>query len=232
MKKLLLILATLIPLIALGQPGEKNFIDQNYIEVTGKSEMEITPDRIYLRVILNEKDTKNKVSVPELETQMVDKLKEIGIDVDKNLFIKDITSNFKFYLLAKKDIFLSKEYQVVVTDGKTASRVFVELEKIGISNVSIEKLDHSKMEEFRKETKVNAIKSAKQKAEFLAIAVDQNIGKALYIQELDNFGQFPRTTNSIMIRGKSSMYGSKAELDVDFEKIKIEYSILCRFELK
>ncbi|MGE0079317.1 MAG: SIMPL domain-containing protein [Bacteroidales bacterium] len=232
MKNILWALAILIPSITLGQIGEKNFIDQNYIEVTGKSEMEITPNMIYLKVILNEKDTKNKVSVSELENQMVDKLKEIGIDIDKNLFIKDMSSNFKFYLLAKKEIFLSKEYQILVNDGKTASRVFVELEKIGISNVSIEKLDHSKMEEFRKETKINAIKSAKQKAEFLANAVDQNIGKALYIQELDNYNGFAKASNSIMIRGASSIYGSKAELDVDFEKIKIEYSILCRFELK
>jgi uncharacterized protein len=235
MKNIFFALTILISTAVFGQGGEKNFIDLNYIEVTGKSEMEITPDMIYLKVFLNEKDTKNKVSVSVLEKQMVDKLKEIGIDIDKNLFIKDMSSNFKFYLLAKKEIFLSKEYQILVSDGKTASQVFIELEKIGISSVSVEKLDNSKIEQYRKEVKINAIKAAREKAEFLTTSINQTIGKAIYIQELDNINDYARTSNSIMIRGVSSVYGSNSKsagLDVDFEKIIIEYSILCRFELK
>lgn len=233
MKNIFFALTILISTTVLGQSGEKNFIDLNYVEVTGKSEMEITPDMIYLKVLLNEKDTKNKIALSELEKQMVSKLKEIGIDVEKNLFIKDISSNYKFYLLTKKEIFLSKEYQILVSNGKTASQVFIELEKIGISNVSVEKLDHSKIELYRKETKINAIKAAKDKAESLTTAINQNIGRAIYIQELDfRSGYAPSASNSIMIRGTSSIYGNNAALDVDFEKIKIEYSILCRFELK
>lgn len=234
MKNIFFAFTILISTTVFGQNGEKNFIDLNYIEVTGKSEMEITPDMIYLKVLLNEKDSKNKISVSELEKQMVDKLKEIGINIEKNLFIKDMSSNYKFYLLTKKEIFLSKEYQILVSDGKTASQVFLELEKIGISSVSVEKLDHSKIEQYRKETKINAIKAAKDKAESLTAAINQNIGRAIYIQELDfKSGFAPGASNSIMIRGSSSIYGSnKATLDVDFEKIKIEYSILCRFELK
>ena len=37
---------------------EKNYIDQPYIEVTGKAEMEVVPDEIYLRIVINEKDNK------------------------------------------------------------------------------------------------------------------------------------------------------------------------------
>ena len=98
------ILIGLLVLISTGisaQAGDKNFIDQNYIEVIGKSEMEITPDMIYLKVLLNEKDTKNKISVPELESKMIEKLKGIGIDIAKDLLIKDISSSFKYYLLTR-----------------------------------------------------------------------------------------------------------------------------------
>jgi hypothetical protein len=38
-------------------------------------------------------------------------------------------------------------------------------------------------------------------------------------------------SNTMMIRGESSMK-EDAELAIDFEKIKLEYFILCRFELK
>jgi uncharacterized protein YggE len=233
MRNLLMLLFVLLSSAMFAQPGDKNFIDQNYIEVTGKSEMEVTPDLIYLKVQLNEKDTKNKVSVSELEAQMFEKLKGIGIDLSKDLVIKDISSHFKDYLLSHTDILLSKEYQVLVHNGKTASQVFLELEKIGISNVSVDHLDNSNIVGFRKEVKINAIKAAKEKAESLAVAIDQGIGRALYIQELDNTMNFDRNANSIKIRGYSGSFKAEsADLDFDFEKIKLEYSILCRFELK
>ena len=147
------------------------------------------------------------------------------------MLFRSISSNFKYYLITKNDILLTKEYQILVRDGKKASQVFTELEKIGISNISIERLDHSKIEQFRREVKIKAVTDAKSKAEYIALAINQTIGRAIYIQELDNNANINRTSNSISIRGTSSIYGSNAETDVDFEKIKIEFSILCRFEL-
>jgi uncharacterized protein YggE len=236
MRNLLILLLVLISTVISAQSGDKNFIDQNYIEVIGKSEMEITPDLIYLKILLNEKDTKNKISVPELEAKMFEKLKGIGIDTSKDLLIKDISSNFKYYLLTRNEILLSKEYQILVHDGKTASLVFLELEKICISNLSIDRLENSNIIQFKKDVKVNAIKAAKEKAESLTLALSQSIGRALYIQELENNLNNTRNSNSMTIRDKSSnIYGSNATspaLDFEFEKIKIEYSILCRFELK
>ena len=89
----------LLPCLLFAQTGQKNFIDQNFIEVTGKSEMEITPDLIYLKIFINEKDGKSKLSLPEREKTMISVLKEIGVDVTKDLTIKDMSSNFKFYFL-------------------------------------------------------------------------------------------------------------------------------------
>ena len=235
MKILFIGLLILISVEISAQSGEKNFIDQNYVEVIGKSEMEITPDLFYLQVLINEKDTKNKISVPELEAKMIEKLRGIGIDITKDLLIKDISSNFKYYLLARNEILLSKEYQILVHDGKTASQVFLELEKIGISNISIDRIENSNIVQFRKDVKINAIKAAKEKAESLTLALNQSVGRAIYIQELENYINNTRNSNSIMIRGFSNGIYEKDEspaLDFDFEKIKIEYSILCRFELR
>jgi uncharacterized protein len=225
----------LMPMSLFGQLGEKNFIDQNYIEVIGKSEMEIAPDKIFIKVNINEKDSKNKSSIADLEKSMMSTLQTIGIDVSKDLVVKDISSNFKSYLFSKNEILLSKEYQILVSNGKTASQVFIGLEKIGISNVSIEKLDNSKIEQYRNEVKINAIIAAKDKAEYLSKAINQNIGRAIYIQELINMANQFSNSNTIRIRGYSSNYNLNeppSDLDVDFEKIKIEYSVLCRFELK
>jgi uncharacterized protein YggE len=226
----------LAPFLANSQTGEKNFIDQNYIEVTGKSEMEVTPDLIYLKILLNEKDNKNKQPLADRENQMLSKLRDIGIDTNKDLLMKDMASNFKDYLLIKSDILLSKEYQLLVRDGKTASKVFVELENIGISNVSIERIDNSEIQKFRKQVKIAAIKAAKEKSEALANAIGQNVGRAIFIQELDNYygnGGASGGASNIRIRGTGSIHrASSEEPEIDFEKIRLEYSIMCRFELK
>jgi uncharacterized protein len=237
MKTSLFILLIGLPLFLFAQEGTKNFIDFNYIEVTGTAEMEIIPDEIYLKILVDEKDNKGKQSLEDLEKQMFRKLEKIGIDVSKELSIIDFTSNFKNYFLRDDKIFTRKEYQLIVHDGKTAGKVFQELEEIGISNISIEKVDHSKLDDFKKEVKVKAIKAAREKAVFMVEAIGQSIGGAIYIQEINNNvfqGRLAGVTSNIVIRGLSSVKQQNIvqEPQIEFEKINLEYSVLVRFELQ
>ncbi len=219
---------------ATAQENGKNFIDQNYIEVAGKAEMEIVPDQIYLKIIINEKENKDKLTVEELEQAMVAKIKDIGLDVEKDLAIKDFVSNFKSYWLKKTDIITTKEYQLLVHNARTAGQVFQELERIGISNITIDRIDHSEIEKFRQEVKINAIKAAKTKGEYLTEAIGQNIGRAIYINEVGNriYSSIEMRSvsgSNIVIRGNAK---ESPSYDIEFEKIKLNYSILVRFELK
>ncbi|MDY0102658.1 MAG: SIMPL domain-containing protein [Lentimicrobium sp.] len=240
MRIIIVALTILLSASVSAQTGDKNFIDQNYIEVTGKAEIEVVPDQIYLKIDLDEKKVKSKQSVLEIEKSMIQILTEIGIDVKKDLAIKDFASNFQSYWLVTSDIFVKKEYQLLVHDAATAGKVFVELEKIGISTITIDKLDHSKIREYRKEVKIDAIKAAREKANDLAMAIDQSIGRALFIEEIERNNNYLSNTLSgkvagVTIRGSQRVEQSISDpqtLVVDFEKIKIEYSILCRFELK
>lgn len=195
----------------------------------GKAELEVTPDLIYLRIFISEKDTKNKIPVAQLETKMFESLKSLGIDVTKDLLVQDMSSSFRNYLLSTSEILLSREYQLLVRDATTAAKVFIELEKIEISNISIEKLDHTKMEEYRNEVKVNAIKAGKEKAKMLAVAIDQGVGKALFVQEIES-GYFSPSNNRRF--QADEFVSSKMMVDIEFNKIKLDYSVLCRFELK
>ena len=225
-------------LTVFSQNGEKNFIDQNYIEVIGKAEMDIVPDLIYLKIILGDKDNKDKLSLDEIEKLMINDLTELGIDINKDLSVKDFASNFKSFWIGKADIVLTKEYQLIVHDTKTMQKVYFEFQKLGISNVSIEKLDNSKIVQFRKDVKMDAIKAAKEKAEFLTSSINQSIGRAIFIQELDNQYLSNVMSNTVSgvnvrIRGSSSLDQNESSMpDIEFEKITIEYSILVRFELK
>jgi len=235
MKHLLVGLLLTISLTGFFQNGEKNFIDQNYIEVTGKAEMEIVPDMIYLRIVLSDKDNKNKQSLNEIDKSMIDKLTEIGVDVSKDLSVKNFVSNFKSYWLSKTDVILTRQYQLIIHDTKTLQKVYFEFQKLGISNMSIDRLDHSKIVQFRKDIKTNAVKAAKEKAEALTAALDRTIGKAIYIQEIESpnilQGRLAGlTANYISAAPRYSNESSTP--DVEFEKINLQYSILVRFELK
>ena len=212
--------------------AQKNFIDQNYIEVTGRAEKEIVPNEIYLQIFINEGDNKGKESLEMLEMKMIKKLKEIGVDMKKEFAVKDISSNFKNYWLKKTDIFTSKQYQIIVHTAPVAGRIFRELEALGISNISIEKLDHSEIEKFKKEIKTDAVRKAKETAESLAITAGSKLGKPIYIRENEPFFYQPMMAAgaNLKVRGYA-MDEAYTEPDIEFEKIKIEYSVQVFFEL-
>jgi len=221
------------------ETGQKNFINQHYIEVTGKAELEIVPDMIYLKIQLSDKDNKDKLTLPEIEKIMIQKLDEAGVDMDKDFFLVDFISNLKTSLFKSSNVVLSKQYQVIVHDAQTLQKIFFEFQKLGISNVSIEKLDHSNMEQYIKDARIKAIKAAKEKAEAMAVALKQSIGRAIYIQEANN--QSPYLVSNVLqgrltgvnakVRGIGRILEEEAPSDMEFEKIKIESAVLVRFEL-
>ncbi len=50
-------------------------------------------------------------------------------------------------------------------------------------NFRIERTSHSKILEYRKQLKIQAIKAAKEKADYLAAAIDEQVGAAVTITE-------------------------------------------------
>lgn len=49
----------------------KNFIDQPYMDVTGSADTLKTPDERFIRILISEKDSKDKNSVEDQENKMV-----------------------------------------------------------------------------------------------------------------------------------------------------------------
>lgn len=237
MKKLIIGLLLSASVVGFAQTGEKNFIDQNYIEVTGKAELEIVPDMIYLKIILSDKDNKDRLSLPEIEKRVINKLSELDIDVNKDLSLMNFMSGLKSDWF-KTNVALKKQYQLIVRNTKTLQKVFFEFQNLGISTVSIEKLDHSNIEQYRKDVKVSAVKVAKEKAEMLAVALNQKIGKAIYVQELDI--AYQNVSSNVFVRGigsnlkysSNSAAADEAGIDIEFEKIKVEGKFLVRFTLE
>lgn len=219
-----------------GQGQTKNFIDQPYLEVTGSADSLVTPNEIYIKIIINEKDTKDKIPLEEQELKMYNGFKSLGIDVDKNLTTSDMASYFKFYILKSKDIMKSKQYILKVGDAVTASKVFIELESLGISNTSIERVDHSDLENIKNQMRSKAVENAKSRAVALTNPLNQTVGPAIHIADNEIYkttNQLNGNLQEVVVVGYGLRKKAEAELPkIEFEKIKVAANINVKFILK
>lgn len=212
----------------------KNFIDQPYLETTAKVDTLVNPDLIYLDILISEKDERNKVSTEEMESRMISKLESLGIDVGKQLTLSDLASNYKKYFLRQKDILKDKAYRLEVHDSQTAGKVLVELEDIGISNVSLYKTDYSKMEDLKLELKTRAVVKARKQAEHLVSPLGQRITRALHISDTyyERFSA-EASLDEVVIVGYAAK--SKEEYkppSIEFKPIKVESQVAIKFGLE
>ncbi len=228
--------ALLFTMVSFSQNGQKNFIDQPYIEVTGQIETEVIPNEIYLNIELDENDKKGKLSIEEQENQMLAILKSLNIDIDKNFSILNFNGYYKRKFLGDDKVTKKKYYELIVNNGETLGKVYQALDKIDVSNMHIAKTSHSDIEKIRRDAKIKALKVAKEKASDYATAINQTIGKALFIQEqtTNNFNSLNGNANSIIIRGHNS-YGTKFKQekiqDLNIKSITITASVMAKFSL-
>ena len=219
-----------------GQSQTKNFLDQPYLEVAGNADTLLTPNEIYIKIIITEKDTRDRISVEDQELKMYNALKSLGIDVEKNLTTSDMSSNFKFYLLRSKDVMKSKQYILRVSDAVTASKVFIELENLGISNTSIERVDHSDLESIRNLLRSKAVENARTRAIALTEPLKQTVGPAIHIADNEvysNSNQLQGRLDEVVVVAYGIKKNAGAELPkIEFEKIKVASNINVKFMLK
>jgi uncharacterized protein len=229
MKSIILFLA--ITVLPGWVAAQKSFLDQNYIEVQGKATVKVVPDLIYMRIQISEKQ-KNRVDMEAKERKMLDDLKVIGIP-SSDIVIKDLASNFREKVFPGDNIVISKVYLLLVHDGKTANKVISDMEQLEISNIRIDRLDHTRISEFKKEAGMAAMVAAKSKAESMATSIGQAIGRAIHIEELYNTspGRVHDNT-SVAFKGEISTSPDFFVTDLDFDEIKIEYTVQAKFELK
>lgn len=202
----------------------------SYIETSASVDSLVVPDKISITILLDETDSKGKISLEELEKRMVSALKASNIDIEKQLSLDDLGSYYRKYFLKKKDVLKSKVYQLIVKDAQTLSQVFINLEKVKIANVDISKVEYTKEDQLKLILKQKAVLKAKTQAENLVKPLGQTIGKAFFIEDspiIINFeGWYPRNNNKAYF-----VRGAVSAPDVEFKKIKIGARVKVRFYL-
>ena len=209
----------------------KNFIDQAYLETTAQVDTLVVPDKIYLSIYISESDTKDRKSVEELENRMQQKLKELGIDTQEQLSLGSLSSDFKDYFLRKTGVLKSKYYSLLVYDALTAGQVIQGLESVGIANVNFQKAEVSNLEELQVMLRGKAVAKAAHHARVMVEPLNQNVGKALFISDMNTgivYGWRGRAAMPEMAMAKADSF---EPIDVDFQKVKVSSTVSVKFAI-
>lgn len=232
MKKVVLpVLFLLISATAIGQ--QKNFLDMPYLETSAKVDTLVVPDRIYLQIVLQESDTKGRISVEELEERMAKGLERLGIDLKKQLAVSDISSDFMKYFLRGKEVLKDKSYELLLYTARDVGQVVGELEKLGIANVSLSRTEYSDEEGLELALKKMAIEKARTKAKIMVETLDQQLGKAIHISDGGFYVRSQAQPEySIRTMAAQDAEMSFAGIDSDFQRIRMEAQVQVKFAIE
>lgn len=215
--------------------AQKNYLDVPFLETSAKSDTLVMPDKIFISIKISESDSKNKKSVEEQEQELARVLKSLGINVEKDLELQDVGSNFKKYIFRGQNILKLKEYSLMVSNAVKVGQVLTALEKIGISNVDIDRTEYSKAEELQLLLKVKAVEKTKKMADLLAKSINQTAGKAIFISDLNSasiLNMLGGRVAGIAVRGYSdSKKATVQPVEIEFEKIKYEVEVNAKYLL-
>lgn len=231
MKKLVLL--AVVALAALPAMAQMQEAFPSYIQVNGRAEKEVVPDEFYLSIVINERDSKGKITVDEQQRDMIAALKKLGVDVEKQLKVANLSSEF----FKKNTSVATAKYQLQLGSAAEVGRVWQALDGLGISNVSILKVSHSKLAQYKDEVRVAAMRNARQSAETLAGAVGQSVGKCFYVYD-SNSDVMPYYYNNapvmraMKVSADMAEGASAGEEPLDFKTIKLEYNVQAKFVLE
>lgn len=234
MKRILALVVFLIPFLAMAQTNGDLIVKT--ITVTGTAEREIVPDQIYFNVVLKEymKD-KSKIGMEKIEKDFMKAIQDAGIPITDVTIEQVYGQRWRQKRKSDAEFLSSKSFLVKVSNPNIMDDVMDKVNPEAIENVEISHYDHSKMTEFKKELKIEAVKAAKEKAGYLLGAINEQLGEAIEVSEYDiSYG--PVYNNFANVRAQVSydaVYeGGESYPQAGFKKIKISYSVTVKFRIK
>lgn len=204
------------------------------ITVTGTAEMEIVPDEIYFRVVLKEyQKDKNKVELDKLEKELTQAVATAGIAKEDFTVETVYGDRWRKNRYKTAELYNSKSYIIKVSTPGKIDEVLDKVNAESIYSVSIRNYTHSKMEEFKKQLKIQAMKSAKEKATYMLAAVDEKLGSLMevYEQDYQPIMNVPQYRMSI-VQWDSNYETNEGTSDIGFQKIKIQFQVTAKFAIQ
>jgi uncharacterized protein len=218
--------------------AQTNATEKKSITVEGSAEMEIIPDEIYFTIILREylnKD-KEKITTEKLEKELQASVISAGI-AKENLQIANVYG--EQWITKKRkplEFFSSKRYVLKLSDPAVIDLILDKLDPTGIERVTISRFSHSKLDQYMKDLRIQAIRNAKDKANYLLAAIDEQLGSPIYIYE-NKTEPIAWDLNSAYEYGRNPRsgyfdYDNDGGNNVGFKTITIRFEITAEFKIK
>jgi uncharacterized protein YggE len=241
-KRIMLVVLLLISTTSYSQVIPSQQEEKPYIEVLGTAETDVIPDEIYVSITIRERFVnKVKISIEEQEEKLKIAIKGLGVDL-YSLSLSDANADYVRVRYMKKDLLTKKEYTIKLTNATSVGQLFLELDKLEITDAFISKVDHSKKDSLQKDVNIKAIKVAKAKADYLLNAIGEQTGKPLLIRETEITPARNTNQEYLNVRGSrsniSEYYVDGVKVDsiekneIQFRKIKFRTSIYIKFAIK
>ena len=223
---------------ATAQPTE-NAARQKVINVSGMAEMEIVPDEIYVQITLREyaKKGSQKTDIENIRNKFIKAALSIGIP-ETDISVQGYQGWDGNYWLYKKnnkknpDMLASITYQVKLATTRKMDELVAKLDDEATENFFISKVSHSKLQEFKKQLKIQAVKAAKEKAIYLSEAIGEKVGEAIIINDPTEMGNFPRPMYANVMMKQAGVESDEAAANIDFKKLKLQFEVSVTFALK
>lgn len=240
MKARLIIVTLIVTALSLTAAGRANaqVNTQPQINMSTTVEREVTPDELYLRIIINENDYKGKKSLEEMQEAMLGALKENRIDIPECLSLNYMGSEVSYKAFSKKiKPKTQATYTLKLHDAAIMQQVIASLEKRQISNIELTKVKYTREKELKSEMAVEAMQQAQAEARVLAGAIGQEIGKAISIDSWMNGGQtqprmYKACANAAFEDAVTLDESVVVEPVISIGKITYSFRVNVTFELK
>lgn len=209
--------------------------NDRYIEVTGTSEIKIVPDEIHFIIEIKEyweeefdgkskpEDYRTKVPLSQIEQQLRTTLNKLGI-TDNAIRVQEVGD---YWRERGRDFLIGKQLDITLKDFTQIDAIVKTVDTKGINSMRIGELKNKEMQAYRQKGKIEALKAAKAKATYLVEALGKRLGDVVRIVEPQEDMRFPSPFSA-----QSNVHSSQVESYDAFRVIKLNYSMLVRFEIE
>ena len=206
------------------------------IEVKGSAEMEIEPNEIKYNIGIEEywleefekkkefKDYKTKVALAEIEDELIKSLRKVGIDKN-DITVKNMGN---YYRYRGKEFLYSKQLVVKITDFSKINKLTEIANAKGIKYMNVGELNHTNIDQYKKQIKIDALKNAKEKARYLVESIGNELGEVVSISEMSDGYIQPYRAETMLMRAAEMPRESIDQV----ENIKLSYQVMAKFNIK
>lgn len=229
MQKLIIVLT----LFFITQSSYALEIKDRTITVSTSSEMLVVPDEIEIQITLQEQSGNAYLS--KVQELFWEKLEAHQI-TKKNLSENNVNVFYYWYYWWKNREASKKSRKIVlkVSPKINLLKLMQALDKNWVTDIQIIAISNKKIEQYKKDIQIKAMKAAKEKATYLLGSIGEEVGRVVSVVEVKS--KVP-TNSTMQIEGRKYLSESSyskmgGKILANIPEIRLKYTVKSKFEIK